>query len=79
MPELHKSYKAMAGYEEQVSTKLMKEYIAEISFVDPMTILQNTLSKLLRGSNIETNEVLDERKRIEEFAASMIKAQKELI
>ncbi len=53
--------------------------IAETLFVNPMTDIYNSLSKILKDNDITTAENLEEKKRIEKIVDSMVKVQNELV
>ena len=59
---LHGQYKVMETFEDLVEkSKAMPKEVAEPLFVNPMKEISKCLSKVLRESNINTEEAAQER------------------
>jgi hypothetical protein len=57
----------------------MPTEMAEILYVNPMTVIYDSLRKILRDNDIVTAEIIEEQQRIAKMVDSMVKVQNELV
>jgi hypothetical protein len=56
-----------------VETEMMTPEMAEYIFKKPLTILYNSVSKLLTDNNVVTEDLVQEQKRIAKTVDSIVK------
>jgi hypothetical protein len=69
----------MNQFYDNVQRKFMPIEIAETLFVNPMTVIYDSLRKILRDNDIVTAETLEEQQRIAKMVDSMVRVQNELV
>jgi hypothetical protein len=56
-----------------VDNEMMPSEVAEGLFIKPLTLLYNSLSKLLKDNKVVTEDSLQEQKRIAKMVDSIVK------
>ena len=52
----HENYKVLSQFQQNVEAEMISTDIAEVIFKKPLTILYNSLSKLLKDNQIVTED-----------------------
>jgi hypothetical protein len=62
-----------------VENELMPEEVAEGLFIKPLTLLYNSLSKLLKDNKVVKEDSVLEQKKIAKMVDSIVKVQNQLV
>ena len=73
MKVFHYNYKVVTQFQQHVETEMMTPEMAEVIFKKPLTLLYNSLSKLLKDNKVVTEDTALEQKRIAKMVDSIVK------
>ena len=73
MKVLHDNYKVVSQFQQNVETEMMTLDIAEVIFKKPLTLIYNSLVKLLKDNKVVGEDSVLEQKMIAKIFESIIK------
>ncbi len=78
MNVVHVQYKVISQFEDNVEQEHMPADVAETLFVNPLTKLHSSLSKILRDNKVLSGDGQQEQLIVAKMVDSMLKVQNEL-
>jgi hypothetical protein len=73
MKIFHDNYKFVSQFQQNMEADIITLEIAEVIFIKPLTLLYNSLSKLLKDNKVVKEDSGLEQKRITNIVDSIVK------
>jgi hypothetical protein len=73
MKVFHDNYKFVSQFQQNMEADIITLEIAEVIFIKPLTLLYNSLSKLLKDNKVVKEDSGLEQKRITNIVDSIVK------